>query len=1018
LISYKLKIGVIKMFEEKEFLVKGSKLGYVSEKEVGTTGVPIDAVIDCYNMDFFPDYDKRRNPYDIDLSVITELTSAFPNITFTGYVLHNYTKKTFIDYQGNEKECYICVLTKSGSDTLIFSKGYYCPANTSQNYYGTTQGFNSNWVWINERHTDDKFTLSFSSGTGLFYFRSTDAYLITLPNNYFKGFFIYNKVSGNVIGIVTGSSVSGGTLTLDFDLEDGTKLGHINPLLPDAYINDSGVVRFPVNQFNKDIWNDIVSVNINAETPNVVRFACGDESRVLWLGMIKNRNWFDSLTYSDLTFSGTNASAKWITAVNGNYQGESPDTFYVRCVDVDFLNKSHLQWKRGGGSWNELNSSVASNPAYYSQEQLNDGFDAGLDLGISVHVEFKNDPPTHLATDDVATIPIVKNTNAINWDGFWFGYDSPEILNKKSYSVSRDTDELTPTNWNIEKSTIGNELGIWYNCQKVARAEAYAYNDRAYSLCIELDGFQTVFVRQILSNDKHEQLIWGRLEKWFDRRITATLLFYDEFNDINPKTITDGVLPLTYLVDGICPGYLPISKMNASLKDHLDNEINSYSFSISNVEGYVAVNGQNITKLKQHSDGLSLNSYLNQEYWKNITMKCDGLVKVGETLIAYGVSQDIVDIDTNTGEIPKVGKNSICTAQVQGNGVNTHSIMSSERITERTREKIINTVATIENNFLILTSENCYWYNFYESNGTTDFKNNTIQKKGDYKTKGITNKKALAKAVFIDNSPLGTTSYEFGKLNFGGVFWAGYETIYGFFDNEPIDLLRGRWRKEYREISKSDKELVSAEYYPNMKDVWFNIPGTGYIFIFSVENKYWKKYLFLDLPEYNIYYDSLGQIMWHDATTIRRMKADWDDITTGNNYKDNASGTQASIPFLIKKKLNFGDVNFFKLFHKIDLYYNVETTQSGDVNNEAKIAVKLTDNNSPNGNVLNSIHSIQSSGTSEFKKRIPVAKRISANYFTVELSSESGTLNNIVSLKINETVYSAKNTGRGLSSKN
>lgn len=1004
------------MYKNDIKYVAGHKGGYVSEDEVGSIGTHENTVIDCNNIDFREGYDERRNPYN----TLTVTGLSLPS----GYVIHNFVKKEFIDYQGNSQQIYVIVATKTGSRTRIYMSGYYCPDGAQNDYGETVHGFNSDWIEVTEYYKTGfesyTFTWTNDAPTKL---KTTAAGLIAKQQDYFKGFFVFNHdlTTNNIIGIVSASQTVTGTLEITCDLETGTALG------TGASTIKAGICRFPVNFFNKDIWDDITDVTISDEIANVLRFACGDDSRTLWLGMIKDRKWFDkSFKIGTIDHTGTHLADAWLTSVTGIYRKEYEADYEIKCSAAP-TNYTTLQYRIDGGDW--INLSNEANPAgTYLDTVLASGINARIEGGFTVNINTTN----KLATDDVATFSITANTDfGVTWDGFWFGYDIPLVNNKKLFTFKNsDADE-----GDITKDDIGYELGISYDTDQYYYA--FVEYDRVYSLCLELDGFQTIFVRQILSNDQRDQLIHGTLQKWFDRRITASLLFFDEMMDVNPATMVDSILPPSYLCDDNVPGYQVISKFGAVMKNQAGDDINGYRFPITLVNGIANGEATNISKMKKYATGLSLNSYLNAEYYKNVTTKAAKLIKVGESLVAVKISQDIVQTDLeDASSTSQIGKFSICIGNVQNAGVNTHSVMCSERIFERTREEIITAVETEPEQFLVFTDEKCYW------NEILDAQAGTLKNIGTFLNRGAVSAKAVVRAIFTDKAPLGTADYKYSASQFSGVFFASYDSIYGFFNNEPVDLLYGRWRKTYRALSTATKQGIVGGYYPNRKEVWFNINNV--IYVFSLERKHWKKYtLVAGDTQSNIYYDEQGQIIWHNNSLFFRLAADWEDRITGNTYKD--KGT-TPIPFYLKKKLNHGNVDMLKIPHRLSMFYEILTTEidspvenatiqfdsegltgvesepfdlnteeiDGGGHNSGKILLKVSSAEHTNDIYNDTIELVDKI---TFRQGYKIRKM--CDYYTVELLTDEALANttwqNIIYFKINQLSLKAKLTAGTLS---
>jgi hypothetical protein len=707
----------------------------------------------------------------------------------------------------------------------------------------------------------------------------------------------------------------------------------------------------------------------------------------------------------------------YIDSISGLYNGDKTANYYIRCAkdNPPLTSTVSFYWKRDDiTAWTPLGT--------YTYPEIVAGQVVELELGLKATIKTVTPatPVDFNSYQDIARIRIIQNPLTIVREGFEFDFEAPDILNRKEYSLINAN--VSAGYIDVTKNDIGSELGISYRATgtlgvltPTPDSSKHVTNyDRAYSLAIELDGYQVIFVRQILANDWRLLTIKGTLQKYFNRRITACLLFFDEWSySVNPETIPDGIVPLTSLCDKTIPGYLPIARFNASL----DTGINAYIFDIVTNVNFTsdgAITPTYTPDIKYKATGLSLNAYLNQEYWKSILCYAKKCIKVNKSLIAFKLSQANVDEDVEKSQnvIPKVGKNSICVGEYQQAFLDANSIMSSERQYEATLEEILNGCATEPGQFLLFTSQKCYWYEL------TDVLNVStgIKHIGTFLNKGLVSEKGMVAAIFTDKAARGTADEKYSAQQFSGVFWAGFDSIYAFFNNEPVDLLIEKWKEEYQLIPIEVKETVQTGYNPVTKDIWFHfVFSTGAVqYVFNLENKHWKKYNIQEEIN-NLEFNEEGLITWHDDTDLFKLLSRWD--VSGVFMDTNDTG----IEMLIKEINNHGTKLVTKIPDMFYMTYECENTENnGDAVvtlNDAKFNLKVSSDDNSNdiySKDFSNLVTKNSSTKQDFKKEILFRLRQRCNYYTVELSMSESEAENVKKLKIFDFSSQAKLTGHQL----
>lgn len=1097
-------------FKNDEINIKSHIKGYVSEKDLDKTAIDNQCVTDCNNMDFYPDHDRRRNPFDVYLS---SLATLITDLELTDYKIHNICEKRFYDKDGNYADCLIAVVTYQGigtaKPTKIFINQWYNPGSDYENGSGTASDFfppTGDWMEITEYYDTSSYTFEAGSWVidGVTYtLRSANATIAGKADEYFKGFFV-THADNRVIGIVqdsikedlletksySGTWSAGITLVSYSGTTDITYKVQLDELTPDGFGNyhykyiwtkdnwstsatlvegdttstpatiaeadlsmDGGkavvtilvavadtadedevsillevnytyfklsidgtvtiadtnkLTRFPVTHFNYDNWANVTNVEINKDFPNVVRFYC-ENYRTLWFGFIKDRNHFYTQTHTIV-----NDVAGNLDLVTGDIEGlftgdnDTDKVWFNVNESTDGSNVTIVcSYSYDGVTYIEDASITDSDPLYFQ-------WVIKLGNGLTYTIDCDSD---NLANGNNTATVETSLTRGAKWDGFWFGYDTPEIFNRKKYIQSSSAGYLY-----LEKAELSSELGIRYTFKTVQESNL-TNSDRVYSFAIELDGYQTIFIKNILLNSKYyldETHI--AFEKWFDRRITGSLIFELTTEDsINANTITKGDLPTGYLVtqNAKIPGYYKTDEMiitgtdkNATLIMIIDD---SYS-------------SNNITELEKNATGSLLNTYLNHYYWKALEVKAKGGTKVGDNILAYNLSEDTMELDKDSkNNVAGIGKTSLTVSGIQNSGINTPSIMTTERIRELARDEILGVKCIYGTSFLLFTETETKWYEL-------DDTNYVFTNVGNFQY-GCVASKSIVEASTQDIAPVGTASHRFGARMFNGIYWASYDSIYAFFQNEPIDILDGKWKKEYQEILEltnfdPETDIIGA-YNPYMNEVWFWFKlsdETGYtdrIYVYNIDYKHWKKYTYFQTsPAPTEFIKGFAQsnegmlYWWMDDNIIYTQEPEG----TGNK-QDYTSGTPGDITFFYEQYINHGNTNIIKTLDRIDLIYDVTPYETGGKYSrvDAYIEIKA---NAAETSILSSsdLITLQTNVTAAiagklYKKRIPIKLRIPNNFIKLKFSSDTSTDSNIKQLKLLQLTINSK-ISRGTLTKN
>jgi hypothetical protein len=735
--------------------------------------------------------------------------------------------------------------------------------------------------------------------------------------------------------------------------------------------NNVGICRFRVNYDNRNNWNKITSVKYNNEFANVLRINCGDSSRILWLGFLKQREHFGAFINDTITYNNTHTG--WCnipgSALGGSYKGEDEIKYYLKCsykaTDGSTYWDLQFQW------WTNKDATVYTTPLIHAGTTLVGVYVNVINITLNPQGNFSD-----YTVGDIATVPIIKSPYNKLWNGFYLDYDMPEVLNKKSYNYN----DGQVTQVNIEEKSISNELGLAYRVSK--QSESGLTNSyRIYSLCIEIDGYQTIFIKNCFTKDKYLNDIYGYIKPYFNRRITAHILFYSDYENLS--ILESNILPSSAkLCNESTPG---INRMNKLRISDYNGEM---SFQVINDN---IIGSKSLSEIA--ADGITMGSYLNYYYYNSVICVAKGSIKVGKQIIAYNLSQDIINADLNQRQV-NTGKCCIAISSYQNSDgePETQSIFASENIKEITGDEILGAASLPENQFLIFTKKDCHWYKLVTlTNGEQ-----SLAALGTFYNYGLVNSNAFVSASFIDSSLQGTASWEVGARDFGGVYFASQDSIYSFYKNQMIDLLEGRNKIEYKNLSDNIKSAIFAGYYPNTKEIYFKINSN--IHIFNLSANHWKIHSYsATAKDFN--YVETGQLIFNDLTKIYILEKEGSTA-----YLD--EGT-LKISYKWVKVLNFNDNSIHKIPAGIDFTnYELVPVQNGGEDLLCDIKINIGSALNTTDILTNKVVNLNSK--SKFTINTKIKKR--CNFFVVTI--ENSTNNNFKRIKFNEIIIRALLTAK------
>jgi hypothetical protein len=928
-------INMAAFYKPDDIEIKGHSLGYFSEKDIDITKLPAGAVTGCRNMDFFKGYDAIRQPYDLYL----DLTSVLP----AGYEILRFSEKQFTDDDGNNARVLI-VAAKSTNDSTqpvkIFINSYYLPEKSYDNAWkngtytagwqpaGTAQG----WYELTQRHKHGDTGIQFFAYNPYIEYGGDKYQLKAAPTgiakaiferdrDYFKGWYVLQQAGAgstvyNVVGIVT-ASISGYTGST----YDGT---YFKILVEDGVVLDQaikmGISRFPVNEFNNGNWEKIEDIRFETGFPNTVRMFCGYDSRPLILTFINKRQYFGGFTTTEPAYIPTSHSG-WLTVYRIPGVTTSK-TYRVKCIKwlpspgFPLGHRIQFAWSDDDfATTNNLPEIFIPYGTYY--------FDRILEMTLGLSIRLRGNI-TDFQLGHQASFDVLKgDTNT--WNGFWFGFDIPEVINKKWYKYKSGD-----VHW-ITAEDIGRELGLKYSIETdfVWRGENQQ-TEKIYSLACEIDGYQTLFIKHVfvpkhkdgtpVVNDDFLTVI-AYFSPAFDRRLTAHLLYFAEDLDYDiPEggSSDEYEVPETTRFNDVKRGYYQINKMGT--------EVNTSGSS----KKVMIIDTADINLIDSATGEKLTADRLRNWYWKSIIQKAKYGIRVGDNIVAINLSNETANADKDNEQLSQGnGFERICVSQIQA-GSNAAGVLTTERIRQITDGyELVGGAWAMESQFFIFTNYEAYWYDIVDE---ADLK---LRDPARFPGEGLVNPDAIAVAREVLASQAGPLTAPLSSL-FEGIYYATPNTINGIKQNKPVDLLTivdengneiaSRWGKEYKELQ--NKEGIRAGYRGSTSDVYFWIPELNRIMVWNIPGQHWKIYNFPD--QGNIKYfvqEQDGELYFHTDKKIYKTE----ELGT-TKTDDNESADPVEIDIYLKGTINHGNSQVMKVLDGFEITYDIIQPAGAELN--------------------------------------------------------------------------------------
>lgn len=581
-----------------------------------------------------------------------------------------------------------------------------------------------------------------------------------------------------------------------------------------------------------------------------------------------------------------------------------------------------------------------------------------------------------------------------NWNGFYFAADAPKITDKKVYTW---VEYVAADSGDINEHLISTELKELGVLIKWDTFTGPAFQDSAGTIVdeaviaggfvITLDGYQAVFLKNVLMNyhiGDNVQTEFDRVSFLFgtdyDRRISSMQMFYGRTDAFGIKTpYTEQMIELYQFQPDYAGDTLVSASGRSNIYSASHNLYEVWIYDIDGTTGNVPVNSEiygpggtaSAFDLRTIATGLSLNSYLNNYYWKDIYTLASGIFPIGEDTLAWNLANTAVSTDE---DYDKNGSLKGAISQIQQGFLNTQSIFVDERVRQITEgQSLTGGASTIGGQFLLFTETNCLWYNIEELDTFL------LQKFQDFEQKGAYQRKGIIKAQFGDQ--------------FAGVYWIGRDSIYRFLNNAPDDLLFDRWRDAYQLISEADKRAASAGFLPRTREVYMKIGS--YVYVWNIDYENWKIYSYGDVPAY-LTSAINGEIMFSTGRYLFQPEAPGTTVFKDKNSTD--------IPFMMEVEVSGGDMLTNKIPHKVMMKYDVTGVLSGGEALQCQLKTSVTNDDKADGTVMDETFDIiPATGVSKKKKALHCTSRVRANRFKVRYESVAATDGNIKTFELRET---------------
>lgn len=565
-----------------------------------------------------------------------------------------------------------------------------------------------------------------------------------------------------------------------------------------------------------------------------------------------------------------------------------------------------------------------------------------------------------------------------NWNGFWLTKDAPEIANKKVYINHDITSAGTTSNKYISSDIADLGIIVKYDINTTTSSGNEIIGG---SVVCTIDGYQGIFLKNI---------ILGKTASWinefdyisvyfqmdFERRLTDFNLFWGRFDNFKDqiKGSYDQEIFDTYQLFNANGGKVSCLTEHSGIPFSGHNVYETWLLDIDISTGNIPTGyAYNLAGL---TTGTSLNSYLNNFYWKDIHTKADDIIKIGDNMMAINLANDVVSTDS---DYDMNGQLKVALSQVQQGIISATSIFVDERVKQiPLAENLIGGVETIDDKFLLFTENTLLYYE------VADAASGLLRKNQDFRFRGAYSKKDIVRAQLGNQ--------------FAGVYWKNNISIYRFLDDHPENILSDRWELEYQKMSESDKQNGVSGFLPRTRDVFFVIGSKIYLWNILKEN--WRIYEYDDVPQYIVSALS-GELYYSNSRTIYQTEG-----LTSSVYKDkDLNGIDWSWK---KTKMSHGSKIMNKVFDRIDMYYDVQAASDVDALMPVSMDVKVTGNDGAAGYILNKTYELQpANATKQSKIVVYPEKRNRVNKYSVEVSSSTDVAN-MQKLTFNEIIINAK----------
>jgi hypothetical protein len=1047
-----------KIFKDDTQSVNGHQKGYITDGQ----HYPKESVQACQNMDFFPTYDSKRLPYlESD-----DLSSVLP----ASYTIAGMYEKTFISADGTEQECLIVVAQRSGDayDTKIYVSHYFNPASTYANYHDGSAGWVAGWTELTET-LEIPNTQTWTDGS------NGQTSKITTVNGtfptagqvdeYYKGWFLYThdgkspaRPTGDCLGFITKFDYNTDGSNSDLYIAHNSSATAVDTLTISTIATSTAymLVRFPVITHNIANWRSIDNVSF-ADSPNALRISCGYDSKILWLGFLPEKNFFGDVWNANNTeyeFDQVdNTAPPQVTQISHPYS----DGELIKFADINTAS----EWCYDATNFTEhLNDTV-----FMVDNAAADTFDLFDEDGNDT-IDATNLSALYDGSGNGSTIIYAEETTDYeyqhNWDGFWFCFDCPNVLNKgkvleamdnpdsasggrlghgtynfeiaiteddEAWGTGTGCDNTTPYPdvYRFYEDTDLSELGVilefnvgWemvYQDGASEEGNQDYFTWKIWNNTIQLDGFQELALKRFIakpftittSDTEYYNLAFKFALHYkvdFDRRISAGRLYHsflDNAIEFDKKEEDCFLLSEKY------GGDVSVNTEGDDIGgcDHnlyvvgLNMRNQNYDQGYDNAS---PLGSRSAFETNPENIGLEVNAYLNNYYWKDVHVSCKDIIRMEDIMLAANLSNDSVSSDE---DLDKSGWSKMAISQIQQGDVYTPSIYSDERTKQVTSgEELIKCVPTIGNRFLAFSKNYLTLYNLINPLGGVLANEREWMHRGAYDKKSI----VLAKT----------------KDQFAGIYWiSSNNTVYAYLNDFPEDIIYGKWKDEYEtifiEAGTDQRESAVGGYLPRTKDVFFTIydeVDEAYkIYIWNIPGQHWKIYFYEEEPEY-ITTALDGELRFANTQALYKTEGRdttfWNDKQTVITPAGSVDGTK--VDFFLGKYLNHGSRTTQKVPDRIDMKY--ESTTIG----ESAVYLDLSVGKGGSISEATILHpTVAVSGTQvggydliiePIEKVYKLRTRKRTNFYNFYVASRTGTSIYLKTFKLHELHNNAKLTGR------